>query len=268
MNVLKPSVGFSNGSAINLFDMYSLGGRSVFQIDANYGTPVAMLEMLVQSRPGRVELLPALPEAWAASGSVTGIGVRGGLTVDLAWSSGQVTSATLRGTAGRSTTVVFGDWSQTVTIPSGGSVTVTPPAQHTVFQLINRHSGKAVDVPGASTSPGTELIQYTPSEAANQQFRFIPLGSGVHQIRTTDGLSWDVSGGGTADGARIVQWNSTYADNQRWKVTDTGDGHVTLTCVRSGKVLGITDRSTSDGATLEQQTPDGSAQQQWRRVDR
>ncbi|MCX5208914.1 RICIN domain-containing protein [Kitasatospora sp. NBC_00240] len=140
-----------------------------------------------------------------------------------------------------------------------------------MFQLVNRLSGKAVDVPGASTGPGTELIQYTPSEAPNQQFRFIPVGGGLHEIRTTHGgtaLSWDVSGGGTADGARLVQWNPTYADNQHWKVTDTGDGYVTLTCARSGKVLGITDRSASDGATLEQQTPDGSTQQQWRRVNR
>ncbi|MET7528418.1 glycosyl hydrolase family 95 catalytic domain-containing protein [Streptomyces goshikiensis] len=266
LNVLRPSIGYSNGSAVNLFDMYSRGDRSVFQIDANYGTPVAMLDMLVQSRPGRVELLPALPDAWAASGSVTGIGVRGGLTVDLAWSSGQVTNATLRGAAGRSATVVFGAWSTTVAIPSSGSVTLTPPARHTVFQLVNRHSGKAVDVPGASTGPGTELIQYTPSGAINQRFRFIPVGSGLHEIRTTHGLSWDISGGGTADGAKLVQWTPAYADNQHWKVTDTGDGHVILTCARSGKVLGITDRSASDGATLEQQTPDGSAQQQWRRV--
>nr|WP_254211920.1 RICIN domain-containing protein [Streptomyces sp. ADI95-16] len=135
-----------------------------------------------------------------------------------------------------------------------------------MFQLVNRHSGKAVDVPGASTGPGTELIQYTPSGAINQRFRFIPVGSGLHEIRTTHGLSWDISGGGTADGTKLVQWTPAYADNQHWKVTDTGDGHVILTCARSGKVLGITDRSASDGATLEQQTPDGSAQQQWRRV--
>ncbi|MDA5279260.1 RICIN domain-containing protein [Streptomyces sp. Isolate_45] len=137
-----------------------------------------------------------------------------------------------------------------------------------MFQLINRHSGKAVDIPGASTSPGTELIQYTPSEAPNQQFRFIPVGSDLHRIRTTHGLAWDIRGGGTEDGAKLVQWNPTYADNQFWKVTETGDGHITLTCARSGKVLGITNRSAADGSTLEQQTFDGSAQQQWRRVSR
>ncbi|MFJ6656732.1 glycosyl hydrolase family 95 catalytic domain-containing protein [Streptomyces sp. NPDC091377] len=268
-NVLRPSVDFSNGSAINFFDMYNLGNRSVFQIDANFGTPVAMLDMLVQSRPGRVELLPALPDAWAAAGSVTGVGVRGGLTVDVAWASGQVTSATLHGPAGRSTTVVFGDWSKKVTLPSSGSVTVGPPARHTVFQLINRHSGKAVDVPDASTGPGTGLIQFTPSAAANQRFRFLPMGGGLHEIRTTHGgasLSWDVSGGGTADGAKVVTWHPTYASNQQWRITETGGGHITLTCARSGKLLGVTDGSSADGATLEQQTPDGSPRQQWRRV--
>ncbi|MEU6456319.1 glycoside hydrolase family 95 protein [Streptomyces sp. NPDC047065] len=133
LTVMKPSVDFGNGTADNFFDMYSFGDSSVFQIDANLGTPVAMIEMLVQSRPGRVELLPALPDAWAATGSVTGIGVRGGFTVDVAWKAGQVTAATLHGAPGRTTTVVLGDRSRQVTIPSSGSATVSPPA-HTSDQ--------------------------------------------------------------------------------------------------------------------------------------
>ncbi|GAB3879179.1 glycoside hydrolase N-terminal domain-containing protein [Kibdelosporangium lantanae] len=52
MTVMRPSVGHSNGTAPNLFDMYDLGDRSIFQIDANFGAPTAMLEMLVYSRPG------------------------------------------------------------------------------------------------------------------------------------------------------------------------------------------------------------------------
>ncbi|MFI1226349.1 MULTISPECIES: RICIN domain-containing protein [unclassified Streptomyces] len=228
-----------------------------------------MIEMLAQSRPGRVELLPALPQAWAASGSVTGVGLRGGFTLDMSWKSGQVTSATLRGAAGRSTTVVFGAWSQAVTIPSALSVTVEPPAQHTVFQLVNRRSGRAVDVPRASTTQGTGLTQYTPGSAVNQQFRFIPVGGGSYEIRTTHGttpLAWDISGGDATEGAQLVQWSATHATNQQWKITETGDGHVTIACARSGKVLGVTADSTANGATIEQQTPNGGTGQQWRRI--
>ncbi|MDP5309500.1 glycosyl hydrolase family 95 catalytic domain-containing protein [Streptomyces poriferorum] len=271
LDVLRPSVNFSNGSAINLFDMYSFGSSSVFQIDANFGTPVAMIQMLVQSRPGRVELLPALPRAWAAAGSITGVGVRGGFTLDMRWKDGQVTDATLRGAAGRSTDVVFGEWSSRVTIPAAGSVTVAPPAQHSVFQLVNRRSGKAVDVPGASTANGTGLIQYTPSSAVNQQFRFIPVGSGRYEIYTTHGstpLIWAVWGGVSDAGAKVTQWTPEHSTSQQWTIADAGDGHVTLTCVRSGKVLGVTDDSDADGAAVEQQEPDGGTGQQWRRVGR
>lgn len=267
--VMKPSVNFSNGTGINMFDMYSFGNRSTFQIDANLGTPSAMIEMLVQSRPGRVELLPALPAAWAASGSVTGVGVRGGLTVDVSWTSGQVTGAKLRGPAGASTTVVFGTWSQAVTIPAGGSVTVTPPPQPgtTVFQLVNRKSGKAIDVPGASTTTGTALIQYTPSSAANQRFAFVPVSGGVYEINCTHTvLAWDINGGSTADGAKLIQWTPTHGTNQQWRLTDIGDGYVTVTSVRSGKVLGVTGGSTADLAAVEQQTANGGTGQQWRRI--
>lgn len=245
--------------------MYSFGSSSVFQIDANYGTPVAMIEMLVQSRPGRVELLPALPDAWAASGSVTGIGVRGGFAVDVTWKAGQVTGATLHGAAGRTTTVVFGDWREEVTIPSSGATSVSPPARHTVFQLVNRKTGKAIDVPGASTSAGTALIQYTPSSAVNQRFRFVPVGEGLYEILTTHGgtpLAWSIDGGSSAEGARLVQWRPEHATNQQWKVTDAGGGYVTLTCARSGKVLG----PAAGTSAIEQQTPGDDTGQQWRRV--
>ncbi|WP_333767237.1 glycosyl hydrolase family 95 catalytic domain-containing protein [Streptomyces sp. IBSBF 2435] len=263
--VMKPSVNHSNGTGINMFDMYQLGSTSsVFQIDANFGTPSAMVEMLVQSRPGRIELLPALPSAWAASGAVTGIGARGGFSVDVAWSAGQATSATVRGRAGATTTVVAGVWSRQVTLPAAGAVTVAPTA---VGQVVNRLSGKAADISGGSTAAGAALIQYTPGGGANQRFRFVPTGGGIFRIACThDALAWDVSGGTTADGAKVVQWPPSDAANQQWRLTETGDGYLTIACVRSGKVLGITGAATTDLATVEQQTANGTAGQQWRFV--
>ncbi|WP_409474239.1 glycosyl hydrolase family 95 catalytic domain-containing protein [Streptomyces sp. HC307] len=125
VNNLRPSTGGSNGTAFNLFDIYEVEqGRGIFQIDANFGTPAAMIEMLLYSRPGHLELLPALPDAWAASGHVTGVAARGGFVVDLDWRDGKPTSARIRSVGGRTTTVAYAGVHRTVTLEPGESVTL------------------------------------------------------------------------------------------------------------------------------------------------
>ncbi|MFK0157133.1 glycosyl hydrolase family 95 catalytic domain-containing protein [Streptomyces sp. NPDC090493] len=122
---LRPSANGSNGTSPNLFDIYQVEeGRGIFQIEANFGTPAAIAEMLLYSRPGHLELLPALPDAWAAAGSVTGAGARGGFVVDLDWRDGKPTRARIRSVGGRTTTVAYGGTSRTVTLKPGQSVTL------------------------------------------------------------------------------------------------------------------------------------------------
>lgn len=124
---LSPSTNHSNGTAQNFFDMYKLtDGTDAFQIDANFGTPTAMLEMLMNSRPGLIELLPALPKAWAASGSVTGVGARGGFQVDLSWKHGKIGSVTVRSVGGERTRLKCGDWTKTIALRPGTSITIEP----------------------------------------------------------------------------------------------------------------------------------------------
>ncbi|WP_330276664.1 glycoside hydrolase family 95 protein [Lentzea sp. NBC_00516] len=123
--VIRPSIDHANGTAPNFFDMYSFGDRSIFQIDANLGAPAAMLEMLLYARPGVIELLPALPSAWK-TGSVTGIGARGGFSVDLVWKDGKVASVTVRSVGGTETEVRFGKWQKRINLRKGQSVTLRP----------------------------------------------------------------------------------------------------------------------------------------------
>ena len=124
---LLPSLNHSNGTAVNFFDCYSMTPYSdTFQIDANFGTPTAMLEMLLYSRPGLIELLPALPAAWAQRGSVSGVGARGGFVVDMHWRDGKVTSATVHSIGGTRTKVKIAGEVREVSLHAGESVSISP----------------------------------------------------------------------------------------------------------------------------------------------
>jgi alpha-L-fucosidase 2 len=67
-----------------------------------------MIEMLMQSHAGEIELLPALPSAWP-TGTVTGLRARGGIDVSLSWRERHRVEATLIPRLGNPLTVRYGD---------------------------------------------------------------------------------------------------------------------------------------------------------------
>ena len=78
-----------------------------FQIDGNFGATAGVTEMLVQSHAGFVDLLPALPSAWAERGSFRGLCARGAFEVDCEWRDGAPTRVAVRSYAGRRPDVRF-----------------------------------------------------------------------------------------------------------------------------------------------------------------
>ncbi|MGP7796865.1 glycoside hydrolase family 95 protein [Sphingomonas sp. CLY1604] len=102
-----------------------LGLQPPFQIDCFFGGTAGVLEMLVQSRGERIDLLPALPEAWGA-GRLAGVRVRGGCVVDLTWAQGQPTEVVLHPEVTGRRVVRFGTRQAAVRLTAGRPLRLDP----------------------------------------------------------------------------------------------------------------------------------------------
>ncbi|WP_239514461.1 non-reducing end alpha-L-arabinofuranosidase family hydrolase [Streptosporangium sp. 'caverna'] len=135
------------------------------------------------------------------------------------------------------------------------------------YVLVNRTSGKALDVYNLATNDGARITQWTRNNGNQQQWQFVDSGSGYYRVKSRlSGKVLDVSNFSTANGGAIVQWADLNGTNQQWRLADSDSGYVRLVNRNSNKALEVQGASTADGANIVQYDDWGGANQQWQFV--
>ncbi|HLL66118.1 MAG TPA: RICIN domain-containing protein [Micromonosporaceae bacterium] len=91
------------------------------------------------------------------------------------------------------------------------------------YKILNRGSGKALDVFGQSLLDGAAITQWTDNSGANQQWRLVDVaGGGVQIVSRHSGKVVDVFDESRLDGAKVTQWSGNGRPNQQWTLTRLG----------------------------------------------
>ncbi|MFE3588587.1 non-reducing end alpha-L-arabinofuranosidase family hydrolase [Streptomyces niveus] len=144
------------------------------------------------------------------------------------------------------------------------AATIDPNAS---YVLVNRNSGKALDVYNMATEEGARITQWTRNDQYQQQWQFVDSGGGYYRIKSRhSGKVLDVHNWSTANGAPIVQWTDLNATNQQWRLADSSDGYVRFVSRHSDKALEAQGASTADNANIVQYDDWGGTNQQWQLV--
>ncbi|WP_121180904.1 non-reducing end alpha-L-arabinofuranosidase family hydrolase [Nocardiopsis sp. Huas11] len=155
---------------------------------------------------------------------------------------------------------------------AGAVLVPTPATAATVdtdawYVLVNRDSGKALDVYDQATENGARITQWPRNDQHQQQWRFVDSGDGYYRLRSRiSDKVLDVHNWSTANGADIVQWTDFDQANQQFRLEDSPGGYVRLVNRHSGKAVEVQGGSDADGADIVQYDDWGGGNQQWQLV--
>ncbi|MET7952003.1 non-reducing end alpha-L-arabinofuranosidase family hydrolase, partial [Micromonospora sp. NPDC005324] len=138
------------------------------------------------------------------------------------------------------------------------------------YVLVNRNSGKALDVYNLATNDGARITQWARNNGNQQQWQFVDSGGGYYRVKSRlSGKVLDVSGFSTANGGSIVQWSDLNGTNQQFRLADSDSGYVRLINRNSNKAMEVQGASTADGGNIVQYDDWNGTNQQWQfvRVD-
>ncbi|MGL1959426.1 MAG: glycosyl hydrolase 53 family protein [Colwellia sp.] len=137
------------------------------------------------------------------------------------------------------------------------------------YRIVNRNSGKALNVVGGSNENGAKIEQYTYGGWESQKWQFSAMGTDLYTIKNINSQQlMDIFGASSAEGAKNIQWYDNGGLNQQWQIISTGEtGFYQIMNIKSQKLLDITGASTLDGALNIQWYNNGGFNQHWQIIE-
>ena len=160
---------------------------------------------------------------------------------DSSWGVGQVGYATSQGE-----TAQFDNLS--ITPGSGGT-------GGTTGALVGAGSGRCLDVPGQSTTNGTQVELWDCNGGSNQTWTSTAAG----ELRVYGGQCLDANAAGTTSGTKVIIWTCNGGSNQKWTINSNG----TVVGVQSGLCLDAIGGGTGNGTLIDIATCNGGSNQKW-----
>ena len=141
-----------------------------------------------------------------------------------------------------------------------GETAATP----TSYSLVNRRSGKCLDLENGSTADGANVRQWSCNGADAQKWRIEDQGDDTSRlVNVASGKVLDVAACSSADGADLRQWSWLNNTCQRFRLIVTDAGWVRLVNAATGKVADVADCGSADGTDVRQWTWLNNTCQQW-----
>jgi poly(3-hydroxybutyrate) depolymerase len=130
-----------------------------------------------------------------------------------------------------------------------------PPSGQSNVMIAGAGSGRCVDVPGSTTTNGTQVQLWDCHGGSNQRWTY----TAARQLVVYGNKCLDASGQGTSNGTTAVIWDCNGQSNQQWNL---GAGGV-ITGVQSGLCLDASGAGTANGTKLQLWSCHGGSNQLW-----
>jgi N-acetylmuramoyl-L-alanine amidase len=130
-------------------------------------------------------------------------------------------------------------------------------------RLVAKHSGRCMDVYGASRDNGAAIIQWDCHNGDNQAWSLVPAGNDYYKlIAKHSGKCLDVYGASRDNGARLIQWDCHGGDNQLFRREQFGS-YYRLRAKHSNRCVDVYGAQRDNGVQLIQWDCHGGDNQLW-----